>query len=407
VSRLLNTAIALLVLAGCAPTRQTVYQDPRATLAFRCVAVAPFENLSMTPGAGLAFSDALAGVLYGARRFDVVERHEIQRHLNLVASSARPDAPIQPAAFRSSTQQAPTSTSPMNAAAGVTMDPQSAIRVGRAVQADAVIVGSVTDYGYRSPDGRPVIGVSMRIVDVREGKVVYVAEGSYTPHPLRKGPALLTSSADFVAAQLIAPLNLLGEGFAAPGSCGLPSPAMTVSTAAPAPEIAPEALGLPLGPDTPITMPPQTDEGEVEGEPEGEIEGPVITNPAVLALLKRLGESDRLILDDVQFQLDKIEFADGNPPEVLHTLGLTLQENPALRIGIDSHTDASGDADFKRQLTQDRANLIRDFLVETFGINPSRIEASGRAGDMPIRPNINRKNRETNRRIEITVQQGS
>jgi outer membrane protein OmpA-like peptidoglycan-associated protein len=112
------------------------------------------------------------------------------------------------------------------------------------------------------------------------------------------------------------------------------------------------------------------------------------------------------VLDDVAFELDKATPRGDTWKPVMNDIGQAMLTRPVLKIRLESHTDGLGDPDFNRKVTQARAELLRDYLVQQYSIDPARIEAAGAGGDKPMLPNINRKNREVNRRVELTVLQG-
>jgi OOP family OmpA-OmpF porin len=101
-----------------------------------------------------------------------------------------------------------------------------------------------------------------------------------------------------------------------------------------------------------------------------------------------------------------VNFASGSAellPEsidVLLELAFTLQESPSRRIEVRGHTDATGDPALNLDLSQRRAQAVRDKLIE-MGIEPSRITAVGYGQDFPIADNGTREGRAKNRRVEV------
>jgi len=63
------------------------------------------------------------------------------------------------------------------------------------------------------------------------------------------------------------------------------------------------------------------------------------------------------------------------------------------------HTDAKGTRDYNLKLSQQRADAIREALINPFGIKPARIEAVG-LGEEQL---LNRSNPEAaeNRRVQL------
>ena len=68
------------------------------------------------------------------------------------------------------------------------------------------------------------------------------------------------------------------------------------------------------------------------------------------------------------------------------------------RFEIAGHTDASGSADYNRDLSERRAESVRNFLIDR-GISPDRIDSVGHGEDQPLLPE-NPQN-PNNRRVEI------
>jgi OOP family OmpA-OmpF porin len=132
---------------------------------------------------------------------------------------------------------------------------------------------------------------------------------------------------------------------------------------------------------------------------------PVLT-PGVLVLLRRMNMNKNFVLEGVNFELDKTSFKDDAYQDVVKNLGMAMLARPNLSVRIEVHTDGLGDAEFNKKLTEARARMLKEMLVREYNIDDSRIEAAGFGGERPLLPNINRKNREANRRVELNVLQG-
>ena len=81
-----------------------------------------------------------------------------------------------------------------------------------------------------------------------------------------------------------------------------------------------------------------------------------------------------------------------------------LQDYPSVGIEISGHTSSEGDKSVNDQLSQDRADAVKAWLVER-GIDGSRITTRGAGSNEPIGDNATRAGREKNRRIEFKVKQ--
>jgi len=74
--------------------------------------------------------------------------------------------------------------------------------------------------------------------------------------------------------------------------------------------------------------------------------------------------------------------------------GLTLQ--------IEGHTDSVGGNEFNQQLSERRADSVRDFLAEQ-GVPGSSITARGFGKTQPVASNDTPEGRQRNRRVELVV----
>ncbi len=77
-----------------------------------------------------------------------------------------------------------------------------------------------------------------------------------------------------------------------------------------------------------------------------------------------------------------------------------LQKNPDMGIRIEGHTDNIGSMEYNIDLSQKRAQAVKNYLVEN-GITESRISTVGFGFKKPIAPNDTEKGRSLNRRAEI------
>ncbi|MBK1646076.1 hypothetical protein CKO25_15760 [Thiocapsa imhoffii] len=77
-----------------------------------------------------------------------------------------------------------------------------------------------------------------------------------------------------------------------------------------------------------------------------------------------------------------------------------LFAHPDLRVEIQGHTDGDGQADYNLQLSERRADSVRQYLV-LFGIDPDRLTSKGYGKSMPIAPNDTAENKAKNRRVEL------
>src|SRR5690606_33177216 len=83
-----------------------------------------------------------------------------------------------------------------------------------------------------------------------------------------------------------------------------------------------------------------------------------------------------------------------------------FQEYPDLRVEIAGHTDDTGSAEYNRDLSQRRAETVKDYFVSK-GIAEERLIARGYGPDKPIDPRKTKAARAKNRRVEFTLLTGA
>ena len=71
-------------------------------------------------------------------------------------------------------------------------------------------------------------------------------------------------------------------------------------------------------------------------------------------------------------------------------------------VEISGHTDNVGRMDYNQKLSENRSNVVRDYLVRN-GINPKNIAAFGRSFRQPIASNDTEQGRQMNRRTEFKI----
>jgi outer membrane protein OmpA-like peptidoglycan-associated protein len=81
-----------------------------------------------------------------------------------------------------------------------------------------------------------------------------------------------------------------------------------------------------------------------------------------------------------------------------------LAANPEiLKIRVEVHTDNRGKPEELRALSAERARGIVSFLVTRCGVAEERLEAAGLGSEKPVASNANKRGRDKNNRVEITI----
>ncbi|HEX6181022.1 MAG TPA: OmpA family protein, partial [Chitinophagaceae bacterium] len=89
-------------------------------------------------------------------------------------------------------------------------------------------------------------------------------------------------------------------------------------------------------------------------------------------------------------------------PAALKYIYQMMTDHPTLEILIEGHTDNVGDEAALVDLSLQRAEAIRDYLVHQ-GISGDRIQIAGRGATQALYGNTSESGRARNRRVEISV----
>jgi outer membrane protein OmpA-like peptidoglycan-associated protein len=104
---------------------------------------------------------------------------------------------------------------------------------------------------------------------------------------------------------------------------------------------------------------------------------------------------------DVLFDTGKYNLR-GEAREKLAKLSGIVLAHPGLHLAVEGHTDSTGSDELNMRLSDQRANTVREFLVEQ-GLPADSVTAQGFGKDMPVADNSTSEGRQRNRRVEIIV----
>jgi outer membrane protein OmpA-like peptidoglycan-associated protein len=108
-----------------------------------------------------------------------------------------------------------------------------------------------------------------------------------------------------------------------------------------------------------------------------------------------------LTLGDVLFDTGRAELKPG-AARTLDQLTQFLTEHPDRRVQIDGFTDSVGTDSYNEELSQRRANAVREALISR-GIDSSRIGTEGYGKSYPVADNNDSGGRQLNRRVEVVI----
>jgi hypothetical protein len=109
-----------------------------------------------------------------------------------------------------------------------------------------------------------------------------------------------------------------------------------------------------------------------------------------------------MIFKNIEFDQGKAEIKD-DMTGVLDRIVLFLADHPTFKLVINGHTDNKGNPDLNRQLSQKRADAIRNYLLDQGLFLPDRIESQGFGSDKPLKEELSEEDRQINRRVEFLL----
>jgi outer membrane protein OmpA-like peptidoglycan-associated protein len=104
---------------------------------------------------------------------------------------------------------------------------------------------------------------------------------------------------------------------------------------------------------------------------------------------------------DVLFAFGKYDLKPDAQLKLAKLAGI-IQAHPGLHLAIEGHTDNVGGDEANMKLSQQRADTVRDFLIQQ-GLAPDTVTAVGMGKADPVADNSTADGRQKNRRVEIIV----
>ena len=131
---------------------------------------------------------------------------------------------------------------------------------------------------------------------------------------------------------------------------------------------------------------------------------PKDTTPKQIITKVTITEDDRRLIKDaiqnLEFETAKSSIKANSYPSLDKVAEMLRTKGFSLKLG--GHTDNVGNATKNMALSKDRAESVKQYLVE-HGANPSKIEAVGYGANQPIANNKTAAGRQKNRRVEFTI----
>ena len=117
-------------------------------------------------------------------------------------------------------------------------------------------------------------------------------------------------------------------------------------------------------------------------------------------LYDALAEKGRVATQGIYFDTGSDAIRQESAP-TLKEIGTMLKEHPELKLTIEGHTDNAGKAESNQVLSEKRAAAVRQYLVDNYQVDGSRLEAKGLGQTKPAGSNDTAEGRQQNRRVEL------
>lgn len=93
--------------------------------------------------------------------------------------------------------------------------------------------------------------------------------------------------------------------------------------------------------------------------------------------------SDNAIAFPIQFKVNSAQILPESIPFLQSIAGL-MQKDPGIRLLIEGHTDISGNYQRNMSLSRERAYSVMNYLIDHFGIEPTRLTPVGKGPMEPL-----------------------
>jgi outer membrane protein OmpA-like peptidoglycan-associated protein len=132
---------------------------------------------------------------------------------------------------------------------------------------------------------------------------------------------------------------------------------------------------------------------------------PILIGPIRIAgggrdLYDRLAKEGRVATQGILFGTNSDRIRPESAP-TLEEIGTMLKDHSELRLAIEGHTDSDEEDSYNQTLSEKRAAAVKAFLIETYGIQDSRLQTAGFGESNPAADNATPEGKQQNRRVEL------
>ncbi len=160
------------------------------------------------------------------------------------------------------------------------------------------------------------------------------------------------------------------------------------------PEVQPEPVAVTVVP-APIEVPEI-----IEEEPMEELE---VLDDSIIILERQLPHDKVVTIElHIEFDLNKATLQPGYEDE-LKKVADFMTRYPETEALLEGHTCSLGSEEYNQQLSSKRAATVKNYLVNNFAIDPSRLKTRGMGESQPIADNSTEEGRMKNRRVMAVI----
>lgn len=113
----------------------------------------------------------------------------------------------------------------------------------------------------------------------------------------------------------------------------------------------------------------------------------------------RVMQDGKIICNGIRFDVGKTTLKPESMGPINKIFSL-MSKKGDLRFSIEGHTDSDGNIETNQRLSEDRAKVVMDKLIE-MGITPDRLTSKGWGDSKPIATNNTPEGKANNRRVEF------
>jgi outer membrane protein OmpA-like peptidoglycan-associated protein len=107
--------------------------------------------------------------------------------------------------------------------------------------------------------------------------------------------------------------------------------------------------------------------------------------------------------ESILFELDKSELKSGAEDKLERVAESIRNMGPEAQLYVIGHTDSTAGRAYNKQLGEDRARTVKEWLENTEDFDPARMTVESRGQTNPVASNETPEGRQKNRRVEIIV----